>query len=119
MKKQKNSNKSFFQLTPKGKLAILKYLHLQKTKTGKWDKKWRVIIFDIPEDKKKIREYLRRELITLGFVLLQQSVYITPYPITGDLDQMLHQWRTRKYFRYLTVSEIDDERELKEIFGLD
>jgi len=34
------------------------------------------------------------------------------------LDQYLKEWNLRKYFRYLTVSEIDNEDEFKEIFGL-
>lgn len=104
-----NKNVSFFHLTPKGKLKILKYLHLEKLRPKKWDGRWRVIIFDIPESLKKWREYLRGDLKQLGFVALQESVYITPYPVTGELDRILKEWNLRKYFRYFTVSEIDGE----------
>lgn len=117
IKRQKN-NQSFFHLAPKGKLSILKYLQLERLKLKKWDKQWRVIIFDLPETLKKWREYLRRELKNLGFFPLQESVYITPYPVTGELDQLLKEWNLRKYFRYLTVSEIDEEDFLRKIFGL-
>lgn len=111
-------NISFFHLTPKGRLKILKYLHLEKLRPKKWDRQWRVIIFDIPERLKKWREYLRHDLKNLGFIALQESVYITPYPVTGELDRLLKEWNLRKYFRYLTVSEIDGEEELKKEFGL-
>lgn len=116
--KRKKNNNSFFHLTPKGKLRILKYLQLERLKIKKWDGRWRVIIFDLPESIKKWREYLRNELKGLGFYPLQESVYVTPYPVTGELDILLKEWNLRKYFRYLTVSEIDDEDELKEIFNL-
>ncbi len=116
--KKTGKNQSFFHLTPKGKLRILKYLHLEKLQIKKWDKQWRVIIFDIPERMKKWRGYLRKELKNLGFEPLQESVYITPYPVTGDLDEMLKEWNLRKYFRYLTVSEIDGAAELKNKFEL-
>lgn len=119
IKKDKGAkNQSFFHLTPKGRLSILKYLHLEKLKIRKWDKHWRVIIFDIPEKLKKWREYVRNEFKNLGFHPLQESVYITPYPVTGELDELLKEWGLRKYFRYLTVTEIDDARELKKEFDL-
>lgn len=118
IKERDKKNQSFFHLTPKGKLKVLKYLHLEKLKTGRWDGKWRVIIFDLPETIRKWRDYLRKELINLGFYPLQESVYITPHPVTGELDQLLKEWNLRKYFRYLTVSEIDNEYLLKQVFGL-
>lgn len=111
-------NISFFHLTPKGKFRILKYLHLEKLHPKKWDHQWRVIIFDIPETLKKWREYLRQDLKRLGFVALQESVYITPYPVTEELDEILKEWNLRKYFRYLTVGEIDGEKELKNQFNI-
>ena len=117
IKRDKN-NRSFFHLTPKGKLQLLKYLHLEKLVKAKWDKQWRVIIFDIPESLKKWRGYLRVDLKNLGFHHLQESVYITPYPVTGELDQLLKECNLRKYFRYLTVSEVDGLEELKKQFNL-
>ena len=40
----------------------------------KWDKRWRMIIFDIPEKYRKTRDKLRLTLRSLGFVQLQASV---------------------------------------------
>lgn len=116
--KKNKQNQSFFHLTPKGKLRILKYLHLEKLKKRMWDGNFRVIIFDIPESLDKWRRYLRNELKNLGFEHLQESVYITPYPVTGELDQLLEEWNLRKYFRYLTVSEIDGAETLKRRFNI-
>src|SRR3989344_1326066 len=119
VKKKEKNNQSFFHLTPKGKLQIMKYLHLEMLKTKKWDGHWRIVIFDLPESLKKWREYLRNELKSnLGFYPLQESVYITPHPVTGELDQLLKEWNLRKYFRYLTVTEIDRVDELKTVFDL-
>ena len=115
---RKKNNVSFFHVTPRGKLRALKFIHLEKLRQGKWDGRWRVIIFDIPETLKKWREYLRKELKQLGFYPLQESVYITPYPVTGELDEVLKEWNLRKHFRYLTVSEIDNEKEFKAVFDL-
>lgn len=118
VQRREKTNQSFFHLTPKGKLQILKYLHLERLKLKKWDGRWRVISFDLPESLKKWREYLRNELKNMGFYALQKSVYITPHPVLGELDHLLKEWNLRKYFRYLTISEIDDEPQLKKVFGL-
>ncbi len=116
--KRDDKNQSFFHLTPKGRLKIFKYLHLEKLKIRKWDGHWRVIIFDIPERLRKWREYMRLKLKELGFHPLQESVYITPYFVTGELDEILKEWGLRRFFRYLTLDEIDGEKELKKIFNL-
>ncbi|MDP3740816.1 MAG: hypothetical protein Q8R08_00635 [bacterium] len=115
--KDKN-NQSFFHLTPKGRLSFLKYLHLEKLKIKKWDGRWRIVVFDIPEGRKKLRGYLRHRLKYLGFFPLQESVYIFPHPVPQELEQYLKENRLRKYCRYLTVDEIDGEQGLKQKFGL-
>lgn len=41
-----------------------------------WDRKWRVIIFDIPNKRKQARDILRQRLKILGLRQLQESVWI-------------------------------------------
>lgn len=50
-----------------------------------WDKKWRLVIFDVPEKHKKAREALRRKLKDLNFLRLQDSVWVTPYPCEDEI----------------------------------
>ncbi|OHB18993.1 MAG: hypothetical protein A2854_02475 [Parcubacteria group bacterium RIFCSPHIGHO2_01_FULL_56_18] len=45
-----------------------------------WDGKWRVLIFDIVERRRRVRDQLRRLLQGAGFVRVQDSVWIYPYP---------------------------------------
>ena len=45
-----------------------------------WDGKWRIIIFDIKEKQRKRRDELRLLLEGAGFIKLQQSVWVHPYP---------------------------------------
>lgn len=115
---KRKQNKSFFSLTPKGRLELLKYLHLEKIMKKKWDGRWRIIIFDIPEKMRKWRDYLRMELKKLGFTTLQESVYITPYPVTKELERILTEWRLKRYCRYVTGTELDGEDELIKEFNI-
>lgn len=50
-----------------------------------WDGKYRIVIFDIPEQKRVIRNLFRRRLIAWGFKRWQQSVWITKRNVTKKL----------------------------------
>src|SRR3989344_7174587 len=66
------------RLTPKGKL----YLQTEIGHTrvpSRWDGKWRVVIFDIPEARRTLRNRLRDMLLQIGFVQLQKSVWVYPF----------------------------------------
>ena len=84
----------------------------------KWDKKWRVIIFDIPEKKKGIREQTRKILIATGFRRLQDSVWVYPYDCEDVMGLMKIDLRIGKYLLYLIVDQIENDRFLRMDFGL-
>lgn len=112
----KENNKTFFSLTPKGQnLAGLLKFSLGKLK---WDKRWRVLIFDIPEREKYKRERLRDKLSELGFRQMQQSVWITPYPLPASFTDFVSELRVRSYLYALTVESINRENEFKKLFGI-
>ncbi len=110
------NNKTFFSLTPKGQgLAGLLKFAAGKLK---WDKRWRVLIFDIPEKQKYKRDRLRTKLDELGFRKMQQSVWITPFPLPESFTDFISELRVRPYLYALTVEAINRENEFKKLFGL-
>src|SRR3989344_2741433 len=78
-----------FRLTSTGikwyKNSQLKYF---KNKNRRWDGKWRIVIFDIPEEFHNERNNLRRKMRSLGFYMLQKSVFIFPYPCEEELGDL-------------------------------
>jgi len=110
------NNKTFFRLTPKGKSLV----ELIRFCTGKikWDGRWRILIFDIPEKEKYKREALRVQLLGLGFKQLQRSVWVTPYPPPDSFSEFLANLRVRPYLFSITASHINRESELKKYFKL-
>lgn len=54
-----------------------------------WDGKWRIVIFDIPETKKAIRDLFRRRLKDWGFKAWQKSVWISSLAATQKLRQLI------------------------------
>jgi DNA-binding transcriptional regulator PaaX len=106
-------------LTEKGKLKILTY-HFEKMKIkgGKWDGKWRMVIFDIPEKLKSGRNALRNKIKELGFYELQKSVWVFPYECKDEIDFIIEFFGLREYVRFGILESIDNELHLKKIFKL-
>ena len=84
----------------------------------KWDKKWRVIISDVPEKKKRVREQARKILVAAGFKRLQDSVWVYPYDCEDVIGLMKIDLGIGKYLLYLIVDQIENDRFLRMDFGL-
>jgi len=107
-------------LNKNGKEQALVYkLEDMKIKApARWDKKWRIVIFDIPEVFKKARGALRFHLRRLGFYQLQKSVFILPYECENEIDFLVELYHLRPYVRQIIADRIDNELHLRKIFKL-
>src|SRR3989304_8673735 len=77
----------YIELTLKGK-KILKEVVFNNLKIDipkRWDGKWRMVIFDIPEENKNSRDIVREKLKQIGFLRIQKSVYLFPYECTKEI----------------------------------
>src|SRR3989338_5398538 len=95
IKKKENYNGTVLvSLTEKGMLRALNIIfrRLEKRKE-KWDGKWRIFAFDIPEECRKGRNALRYRFKSGGFYELQKSLFVYPY----DCQK---RYRCLKYFFY-------------------
>jgi len=83
------------KVTSKGLKFLSLSLDLAKFQRRTWDKKWRMVIFDVEEKYRNQRNYLRRQLENLGFGMLQESVWISPFPIENELNELFVTWRLK------------------------
>ena len=79
----------YYRLTSIGKKNLLRDYPLLVLRNRKWDGGWTMVIFDIPEEKRKRRDLLREKLLELGLGMMQKSVYITPYDLSEDIREFL------------------------------
>ena len=100
-------------LTKNGRLAIFGYISKRKIMDKKWDGKYRLVIFDIPELKKGSRRWLREELYLLQYVQLQKSVFVGKYPLSQDIVKDIKKTGLSNFVNYLLVEKIFDKRKLK------
>jgi len=110
------------ELTKKGKTAARKLGldNLKIKKPGKWDQKWRVVLFDIPEKKRIGRDALRRKIKELGFVELQKSVFVYPYPCRKEIEIVLKFFKIKKFVQQCAIVDLDksSDKKLRKKFGL-
>lgn len=56
-----------------------------------------IVMYDIPHDMKKERDWFRRHLIKFGYIMIQKSVWVGPSPIP------------KHFLNYLKKIKIDDK----------
>lgn len=118
--KENNDGSIKMILTEKGKKRIILYNFEQMTipKSNIWDKKWRIITFDIPEKFKKARNALREKLKDLGFLKYQKSIFIHPYECKDEINFVIEFFDIRPFVRYITAENLDNELDFKRRFQL-
>jgi len=103
--------KRFVKLTRKGKMDLL----LSKAKIAaprRWDGKWRMVLFDIPEVARSERDRLRTLLKANKFIQLQNSVYVSPFPLNQSAIEYLKEIKLLDYIRIARVDEFDQDKDL-------
>lgn len=108
-------------LTPEGKRQAGKYQidDLCILRPKHWDKKWRVVLFDIPNASNVIRNAFRGKLKELGFAPLQKSAWIHPFPCRSAIN-LLREFlgATSKEIIFLEVDKLENDTNLRKIFHL-
>ncbi len=83
---KKDESKIIFKLTQPGE----EFLLLSKSEQEvKWDGKWRIVVFDIPEKNRAVRNILRSRLKLWGFSPWQQSVWASKKNLTNKLRSLV------------------------------
>lgn len=108
-------------LTEKGVERLMAYetkqIHLEKPK--RWDRKWRVLVFDIPEPRRRLRDRVRFLLTQFGFVRLQDSVWVYPYECQEVMELLRTHYNIRYEALYFRAEYLDRDRWLKKHFALE
>lgn len=83
-----------------------------------WDKKWRLVLFDVPEERKKSREAFRYHLRRIGFTEFRRSAFLFPYPCAAEIDALAKELDLDENIAFVTAESISDELKFKKHFGL-
>ena len=111
------SGKRFIRLTEKGKVFLATRMGSIPRST-KWDGRWRIVIFDIPESRRLLRQRLRDALFQIGYVKLQNSVWVHPFDSEEILILLKADYRLGREVLYIIADSIENDGRLRRHFGL-
>lgn len=107
-------------ITDKGRVEVLKYdldkLEIKPMKN--WDGKWRLVIFDIAEKYRNVRDLIREKLKQIGFYQLQESVFIFPYPCEKEIKYLREVLEVPHSIKLIRADRIENDSDLRKIFQL-
>lgn len=87
----KEGRHSRFTVTKKGDTILQGGdLRLNETPAPTWDKTWHTVAYSLPEEKRKRRNDLRKQLTWLGYGSLGPGLWISPNNRRDDLRAILH-----------------------------
>src|SRR3989338_3240576 len=97
------------EITEAGKRKVLEYnLDEMKLKvTPKWDGWWHIVMFDIPQTKKRARDAVSSKIKELGMCPIQKSVFVSPYVCKNEIDFIGGVFGVRKNIIYIRAKEIE------------
>lgn len=84
-----------------------------------WDKKWRIISYEIPESKRELRDRLRREMQGWGLGPWHRSFWVTPHPIIATLQNLVQGKEEAKYIQAFESGHVFGDREtlIEKVWG--
>ena len=114
---EEGSKRVFISQKGMARVARLQLDELKILKPKRWDKKWRIVIFDVPESQRKLRDALRKRLKILGFIEFQKSVFAFPYSCEDEINILINYYNLRENVRYLE-SSLSYDADLRKFFQL-
>lgn len=113
--------KTYLEITEKGKAEFA----LERSKAGllaskprRWDGRWRIVAFDVPERMRRTRDVLRAVMRDVGFVRMQDSVWVYPYDCEDFIALLKARLRTGRSILYVIADQVEADKTLREHFGL-
>ena len=117
---QKSDGTFVVQLTEKGKRKVKEFrlADMEVPIPKKWDGKWRIVIFDIPNKRNAGREALRNKIKELDFYQLQKSVWAFPYPCETEIEFITELFHLYPYVQIIEATRIKNDAKLRKYYGL-
>ena len=119
VKFEKTHGKTRMLLTKKGQAQARRaLLGNPLPRNRRWDEKWRILIFDIPESKRVLRDKVRSIVSGFGFVRLQDSVWVFPYDCEDIITLLKTELRLGTQMLYIIADAIEYDKPLRQEFNL-
>ena len=110
-----STNESRIELTAHGLMKALKFKFDPEFDQipKRWDREWRLIIFDVTENFRNRRDIFRYMLLSWGFEPIQKSVFVYPHECRKEINLAKAALNLKDLsIQYIVAREIETENEL-------
>ncbi len=98
-------NKSYYGLTDKGKRKLSEWGQLiYHGRQDRWDGKWHLLTYSIPESKRDIRNRLRKSLSWMGYGMLSNATWMCPRDVGPELQNLISSLEIERYVETFTAT---------------
>lgn len=98
LKAKRNNRKSYYSLTGEGRSLLTEGAQrIFQRRESRWDGNWNIVTYSIPERMRKARDRLRLELGWMGYGALSEATWISPYDLTGEVQNLLRRLKIEPY----------------------
>jgi len=117
----KEDGGTFVRLTKRGEKSLAmvqETMRITNHRPRKWDRRYRLVMFDVPEKRKRTRDLLRREMREVGFLRVQDSAWLYPYDCEEFVALLKADLHIGKDVLYAVIEEIENDKWIRKHFGL-
>lgn len=109
-----SDNQKYLKITQKGKSKFncLKLEGDEALVPQVWDGFWRIIILDMPEERKNERDALRYLLKKANFICVKNTVWISPHPYENLFMNIKKDLNLQTELIIIVTNKIDEETNL-------
>lgn len=104
LESRKVGNRSYYSVSGRGKKRLEEAAErIYKVDTGVWDGKWCIVSYNIPEERRALRDQLRKELGWMGFGMLTTSTWISPNPLGDRVKELTEAYEITDHVEIFTA----------------
>ncbi len=106
LKAKRTKRKSYYSLTGEGRSLLTEGTQrIFQRKETRWDGRWNIVTYSIPERMREARDRLRIELGWIGYGALAEATWVSPYDLTGVVKGLLKKLNIEDYVNIFNTHE--------------
>ncbi|MFC1950822.1 PaaX family transcriptional regulator C-terminal domain-containing protein [Chloroflexota bacterium] len=107
LKVRQNDGRSYYSLTNVGMGLLGEGKRRIFTRDSRsWDGYWSVVVYFIPEEKRKTRDTLRQEMKLMGYGPLSTSTWISPHDLSKEVERLARKLKIKQYVQVFRAEHI-------------
>jgi phenylacetic acid degradation operon negative regulatory protein len=88
----KHGRRSQYSLTARGRMLLKQgEQRIFEPLFSDWDGQWQLVVYSLPEKKRRLRHYLRKRLTWFGFGRLAPGTWISPHDRKVEVEDLCHE----------------------------